>query len=120
MFIDKIFATEFYYIRNIYMDVSKHLYDISILFRNERIQKLLENKEELSKLIEYKRQEEKVRIGGINENTEIRDFNYFKLQFNEDLIKEFEKMQGKYVLSTQYKVSIDDVKNILKEIHNKL
>ncbi len=120
MFIDKIFATEFYYIRNMYMDVSKHLYDISILFRNERIQNLFENKEELSKLIEYKRQEEKVRIGGIDENTEIRDFNYFKLQFNEDLIKEFEKMQGKYVLSTQYKVSIDEVKNILKEIHNKL
>ena len=30
MFIDKIFAAEFYYIRNMYMDVSKHLYDISI------------------------------------------------------------------------------------------
>lgn len=120
MFIDKIFAAEFYYIRNMYMDVSKHLYDISILFRNERIHKLLENKEELSKLIEYKRQEEKVRIGGIDENTAIRDFNYFKLQFNEDLIKEVERMQSKYVLGTQYKVSIDEVKNILKEIHNKL
>lgn len=55
MFIDKIFAAEFYYIRNMYMDVSKHLYDISILFNNDKIQKLLENKEELSKLIEYKR-----------------------------------------------------------------
>ena len=48
MFIDKIFAAEFYYIRNMYMDVSKHLYDISILFNNDKIQKLLENKEELS------------------------------------------------------------------------
>ena len=63
-----------------YMDVSKHLYDISILFNNKKIQKLLESKEELSKLIEYKRQEEKVRIGGIDENTQIKDFNYFKLQ----------------------------------------
>lgn len=120
MFIDKIFAAEFYYIRNMYMDVSKHLYDISILFRNERIQNLFENKEELSKLIEYKRQEEKARIGGIDENTEIRDFDYFKLQFNEELIKEFERMQSKYVLSTQYKVSIDEVTNILKEIHKKI
>ena len=120
MFIDKIFAAEFYYIRNMYMDVSKHLYDISILFNNDKIQKLLENKEELSKLIEYKRQEEKVRIGGIDENTEIKDFNYFKLEFSDELIKEFENMQNKYVLNNKYKVSIDEVKNILKQIYDKI
>lgn len=120
MFIDKIFAAEFYYIRNMYMDVSKHLYDISILFNNDKIQKLLENKKELSKLIEYKRQEEKVRIGGIDENTQIKDFNYFKLEFNNDLIKEFENMQNKYVLNDKYKVSINEVKNILKQIYNKI
>lgn len=120
MFIDKIFATEFYYIRNMYMDLSKHLYDISILYSNDKIQKLLENKEELSKLIEYKRQEEKVRIGGIDENTPIKEFNYFKLEFSDELIKEFENMQNKYVLNDKYKVSIDEVKNILKEIYNKV
>lgn len=120
MFIDKIFAAEFYYIRNMYMDVSKHLYDISILFNNDKIQKLLENKEELSKLIEYKRQEEKVRIGGIDENTKIKDFSYFKLDFSDELIKEFENMQNKYVLNDKYKVSIDEVKNILKQIYNRV
>lgn len=120
MFIDKIFAAEFYYIRNMYMDVSKHLYDISILFNNDKIQKLLENKEELSKLIEYKRQEEKVRIGGIDENTKIKNFNYFKLEFSDGLIKEFENMQNKYVLNDKYKVSMNEVKNILKEIYNKV
>ena len=120
MFIDKIFAAEFYYIRNMYMDVSKHLYDISILFNNKKIQKLLESKEELSKLIEYKRQEEKVRIGGIDENTQIKDFNYFKLQFSDELIKEFENMQNKYVLSDKYKLSMEEAKRILKEIYNKL
>lgn len=120
MFIDKIFAAEFYYIRNMYMDVSKHLYDISILYSNDKIQKLLENKEELSKLIEYKRQEEKVRIGGIDENTPIKDFNYFKLEFSDELIKEFENMQNKYVLNDKYKVSIDEVKSILKQIYNRV
>ena len=118
MFIDKIFAAEFYYIRNMYMDVSKHLYDISILFNNDKIQKLLENKEELSKLIEYKRQEEKVRIGGIDENNKIKDFSYFKLDFSDELIKEFENMQNKYVLNDKYKVNIDEVKRILKQIYN--
>ena len=119
MFIDKIFATEFYYIREMYMDVSKHLYDISILFNNYKIQRLLENQEELSNLIEYKRNEEKARIGGIDENTKIKDFNYFKLEFNNELERSFENMQNKYVLNDRYKVSIDEVKNILKRLYTK-
>ena len=119
IFIDKIFATEFYYIRNMYMDVSKHLYDITVLFNSDKIQKLLNNKEELSKLIEYKRQEEKARIGGIEENTEIKDFTYFKLNFSNDLIQAFESMQSKYVLNDKYKVSIDEVKHILRKVYIK-
>lgn len=120
MFIDKIFAAEFYYIRNMYMDTAKHLYDISVLFNNNKIQKLLSNKDELNKLIQYKRQEEKVRIGGIDEKTAIKDFNYFKLEFRDALIKEFENMQNKYVLNDKYKFSIDQVKKVLKEIHKQM
>lgn len=37
MFIDKIFTTEFYYIRNMYKDTEKHLYDISVLFKNDNL-----------------------------------------------------------------------------------
>lgn len=120
MFIDKIFAAEFYYIRDMYMDTAKHIYDISILFYNEKIQNLLNNDEELNKLIKYKRQEEKARIGGIDENTQIKNFNYLKLNFSYSLIKEFENMQNKYVLNDKYKVSIDEVKYILKQVYNKL
>ena len=92
MFIDKIFAAEFYYIRNMYTDTAKHLYDISVLFNNDKIQKLLNDKDELNKLIDYKRQE-KIRIGGIDEKTAIKDFSYFKLEFSDSLIREFENMQ---------------------------
>ena len=120
MFIDKIFAAEFYYIRDMYMDTAKHIYDISILFYNEKIQNLLNNDEELNKLIKYKRQEEKARISGIDENTQIKNFNYLKLNFSYSLIKEFENMQNKYVLNDKYKVSIDEVKYILKQLYNKL
>lgn len=120
MFIDKIFAAEFYYIRQMFTDVSKHLYDISILFANDKIQKLLNDKGELNKLVQYKRQEEKFRIGGIDENTQIKDFNYFKLNFSDDLIREFEKMQSKYVLDNKYRISITDVKEILRQIYNKM
>ena len=120
MFIDKVFATEFYYIRKMYMDVAKHLYDISMLFNHEKIQSLLENKDELRKLIDFKRQEEKLRIGGIDENVAIKDFSYFKLEFNDELIKEFENMQNKYVLNDKYKISINDVKEILKNLYDKI
>lgn len=120
MFIDKIFATEFYYTRNMYMDTAKHLYDISVLFSHYKIQKLLNDKDELNKLINYKRQEEKVRIGGINEKIEIKDFNYFKLDFDNALMKEFENMQNKYVLNDKYKFSIDKVKEILNKINKEV
>lgn len=120
MFIDKVFATEFYYIRKMYMDLAKHLYDISMLFNHNKIQSLLENKEELIKLIDFKRQEEKLRIGGIDENIDIKDFSYFKLEFNNELIKEFENMQNKYVLNDKYKISINDVKEILKNLYDKI
>ncbi len=120
MFIDKIFAAEFYYIRNMYMDTAKHLYDISVLFNNDKIQKLLNNKDELNKLVNYKRQEEKVRIGGIDEKIPIKDFSYFKLEFSDALIKEFENMQNKYVLNGKYKFSIEKVKEILIKIYNQI
>lgn len=118
MFIDKIFATEFYYIRNMFKDTSKHLYDISVLFENDNIKNLLNNKGELNKLIQYKREEESVRIGGINSSKKIKDFNYFKLDFSEELVLEFNNMQHKYVLDDKYKININEVKKRLSNIYN--
>lgn len=116
MFIDKLFAAEFYYIRKMYVDTVKHLYDITNLYKHSKIKKLLQNAEEVKKLVEYKRQEEKVRKGGIDENLKITDFTYLKQEFNDTLLKEFDNMENKYVLNSKYKISIDEVKNTLKEI----
>ena len=118
MFIDKVFAAEFYYIRNMYKDTSKHLYDITILAQTKEIKELLQNKEELEQLISYKRQEESIRKGGIDANIKIKDFTYLKQDFNEDLLKEFDNMQNKYVLNDKYKIEISEVKNTLNEIIN--
>lgn len=87
MFIDKVFAAEFYYIRNMYKDTSKHLYDITILAQTKEIKELLENKEELEKLISYKRQEESIRKGGIDADLKIKDFTYLKQDFNAGFVK---------------------------------
>ena len=118
MFIDKVFAAEFYYIRNMYKDTSKHLYDITILAKTKEIKELLQNKEELKQLISYKRQEESIRKGGIDANIKIKDFTYLNQDFNEELLKEFENMQNKYVLNDKYKIEISEVKNTLNEIIN--
>lgn len=114
IFIDKIFAAEFYYERKMYEDVSKHLYDISVMIKNSDIKELLRNKTELNKLISYKRKEEKSRIGGIPEEKNITDFDYMKLEFNNDLINAFNKMQKIYVMDNESIITIDDVKNTVK------
>lgn len=123
IFIDKIFATEFYYERGMYEDVSKHLYDISIMIKNNNIKKMLKNKQELNKLIGYKRKEELLRIGGIASDKEIKNFNYMKLEFNDELINAFCRMQRIYVLDDESMLTIDEVKNTIKmlsEIFNDL
>ena len=114
IFVDKIFATEFYFERKMYEDVSKHLYDISIMIKNDDIKKMLKNKQELNKLISYKRKEEESRLGGIASNKEIKDFNYMKLKFNDVLINAFNKMQRIYVLDDESMLTIDEVKNTVK------
>lgn len=116
IFIDKIFAIEFYYERKMYEDVSKHLYDVSIMIKNDDIKKLLNNKSELNKIIGYKRMEEKLRIGGISETKKIVDFDYMKLEFNDDLVNAFNKMQRIYVLDDESIIKISEVKDTLKEL----
>lgn len=123
IFVDKIFAAEFYFERNMYEDVSKHLYDISIMIKNDNIKRMLENKQELNKLISYKRKEEESRLGGIASNKEIKNFNYMNIKFNDELINAFNKMQRIYVLDDESVLTIDEVKNTIKilfEIFNDL
>ena len=114
IFIDKIFAAEFYYERAMYEDVSKHLYDISIMIKNDDIKEMLKNKQELNKLISYKRKEEESRLGGIASNKKIKDFDYMKLRFNDELIIAFDKMQRIYVLDDKSMLTINDVENTIK------
>ncbi|MEG1008752.1 MAG: nucleotidyl transferase AbiEii/AbiGii toxin family protein [Clostridia bacterium] len=117
IFIDKIFAIEFYYIRDDYIGVSKHLYDICFLFKNDDIQNLLNNNLLLTKLISYKRKEETIRIGGIDKNTKIIDFRYFKLENIDKIELALTSMQDKYVINTKYKIDINSVKDTLKKLY---
>ena len=116
IFIDKIFAAEFYYERKMYEDVAKHLYDISVMIKNNSIKKMLKSRKELNKLISYKRKEEEARIGGIKKDKEIKDFDYMKLKFNDELITAFNKMQKIYVLDEESILTVEDIKNAIKTL----
>lgn len=120
IFIDKLFASELYFEKGAYIDLSKHLYDITILMKQSRIQKFLENKNEFYKIVALKRKEEKVRFGGVDDALEIKNFGFFNMNFDEKFIKDFRYMQSKYIFKEEYKITIDDIVKTLSEIKIKL
>lgn len=120
IFIDKLFAAEAYFEKKKYNDLVKHLYDLTTLFKEERIQKFLSNKEECNKIIEIQRKEEVFRKGGINENIEIKDFGCFSITYSEEILKAFSIMQEKYIFKDEYKVTIQEVKDTMNKIRDKI
>lgn len=119
MFIDKVFAAEFYYVRKKYTDTAKHIYDLCVLINNDKIKELFNNERELKRLIGYKRDEEKIRTDGINGNIKIKDFSYLNCNFNDEFIEKFNNMQDKYIINEEYKININEIENTLCIIKEK-
>lgn len=120
IFIDKLFAAELYFEKEMYMDLSKHLYDLTILFKTKRIQEFFNNINEFEKIVAYKREEEIYRKGGVDKNIQIKDFGYFNTEYNEEFLKAFKLMQNKYIFKDEYRITIEDVKKILNKIRDKI
>ena len=116
MFIDKVFAAEFYYIRKEYTDTAKHIYDLCVLINNEKIKELFKNERELIRLVGFKRKEEKIRTDGIKDNIKIKDFSYLKCNFNDEFIEKFKNMQDKYIINDKYKIDMNQIKDTLQII----
>lgn len=100
IFADKILAAEFYYGRELYFDVAKHVYDVSIMLDLPSIQALLKDSAELLRMIGYKRLEETRRIGSDLADKPFRDYQIFHgFAANASFEAEFQKMQRNYVFS---------------------
>ncbi len=100
IFADKILAAEFYYQRQMLFDVAKHLYDLTLMMKTERITALLSQQDELLKMLEYKRCEEQNRIGSDLAQKPFVDFLLFKaLESNAKLQATFSEMQRVYVFN---------------------
>ncbi len=107
IFIDKVFAAEFYFVRKDFSDVAKHVYDLTVLMKKEQIQTFLENKEEVGRIVGLKRKEELSRKGGVDEQKEIVDFEYFTALKNS---KAFEES-----LANMQKIYVFDKNDVLRK-----
>lgn len=102
IFADKILAAEFYYQRGMLFDTAKHLYDLAMMLEQERIHRLLDNSEELIKMIAYKRKEENVRIGSDLAQKPFSEFTLFQMGRDDPELRDaFMRMQQIYVFSDE-------------------
>ena len=99
---DKKLAAEFYYQRGMLFDTAKHLYDLATMLEQERIHRLLDNSEELIKMIAYKRKEENVRIGSDLAQKPFSEFTLFQMGRDDPELRDaFMRMQQIYVFSDE-------------------
>ena len=123
IFVDKLFAAEFYFIRKMYVDFTKHIYDITVMFNLKSIQDLFLNPEVLEYLIKLKRYEENNRIGGILKELEINDFSYLNnLEFYEStkFKKTLKYIQEIYVFNELDYIYVWNIKETILNIKDYL
>ncbi len=108
IFVDKIFAAEFYYERAMYFDVAKHIYDVGVMLDLQPIQDMLENIEQFLKMSEYKRLEETRRTGSDLADKKFSDFKIFCGLPDTIALKDaYQNMQRNYVFSEKDLLSFD-------------
>lgn len=121
IFIDKVFAAEFYYVRNEYFDVAKHIYDLTVIMSNDKIKTFLADKDEVTRIVALKRKEELNRKGGVDASLAIRDFSYFDgLKDNKNFAVEFERMQRTYVLIQSDKIALSKAMEAIQNLRQLL
>ena len=98
---------------------AKHIYDLCVLINNDKIKELFKNEQELKRLVGYKREEEKIRTGGVSSDIKIKDFSYLKCNFDDEFIEKFNNMQDKYIINENYKIDMNQIKNTLQSIKEK-
>ena len=117
IFIDKVFAAEFYFEKNEFSDVAKHAYDLTVLLQNEQIKEFLSDTDEVYRIVGLKRKEELIRKGGVDANLKVADFPYFKkLREVKEFESKFEKMQEIYVLNKNDELTIHEVLNAIEKL----
>ena len=119
IFTDKIFAAEFYFEREEFFDVSKHVYDLAVLMRDERIVRFLKDGKRLKDMIAYKREEESRRKGGVSADLKIAQFSMFDaLGGSNEFKRAFDAMQKIYVFDVGDRLSCEYAIATLKRLRD--
>lgn len=119
IFIDKVFASEYYYERKVYIDFCKHIYDITVMYKLSEIQELFSERQHIDYLIGLKRSEEQERGGGVSADKKICDFEYLnniKFYDEQDFIKSLNYIHDTYVFDEKDKIDIKQIQETLKSL----
>lgn len=121
IFADKLLAAEFYYQRKQLFDVCKHLYDISLMLEQDRIQKMIQDKTKLIEMLSLKRLEERERKGSDLSTKPFNEFILFENIKNDgELQKTFQKMQNIYVFDDKDKMEYGELIQKMERLYNAL
>ncbi|MGM9552214.1 MAG: nucleotidyl transferase AbiEii/AbiGii toxin family protein [Clostridia bacterium] len=124
IFVDKLFAAESY-IRtsdkaNRAFEAAKHIYDLSVLEKHPQIISLLQDEEQLERLLEIRIKEEQNRLDGVP-NLLPKDFIFFtNAEGNVAVRKAYEIMQSQYVMRDCDKIDFTLATESIKNIYNRL
>lgn len=124
IFVDKLFAAEAYVRKSENehraFEAAKHIYDLTVMENQPKIAALLQNKEELKKLLVIRLTEEKERRDGISDVLP-RDFTFFTQSAQDkNVCGAYEKMLRQYVMRNEDRINLAEVNSSLGRIEAKL
>ncbi|MDD6483427.1 MAG: nucleotidyl transferase AbiEii/AbiGii toxin family protein [Clostridiales bacterium] len=124
IFVDKLFAAEAY-VRNSdksnrAFEAAKHIYDLSVLEKQQKIISLLKDCEQLEKLLEIRLEEEQNRLDGVR-GLLPKDFVFFSQAAENTAVKKaYAIMQNQYVMQECDRIEFTKAIKSLKNIYNRL
>lgn len=124
IFVDKLFAAEAYVRQSENehraFEAAKHIYDLAVMENQPEIAALLQNTDELKKLLDIRLKEESERLDGIPDVLP-KDFTFFKqVAHNKNVCDAYEKMLRQYVMRDDDRIELSTVNDSLKRIESKL
>ena len=124
VFIDKLFAAEAYVRRSSEpqraFEAAKHIYDLAVMFRQPKIQRLLSDESQMKSLLDIRMEEEAGRLDGIP-GVKPAEFTFFDSAPNDEAVKKaYSIMQAQYVLRPEDRIEYDDAMTALHGIRDRL
>ena len=124
IFIDKIFASEYYYAilnERKYAESAKHLYDIAVLSALPEIKTLLCDRKMCKYLAGIKRAEESVRHFDDLKDKPFSAFTVFdKFDADAEFLRAYNAMQKVYVPDTKDMISVEELRKAVDGVHSQI